>query len=226
MAIFENIPPIYTYLFFTFLVAFLVGGSITMYYIMIRVRYPIRASILREVPPYGFVPDSNDRAREVAVGDGGEHIYYLRNLRRLRAGFGKFIGKNKIAWGIAQDGFWYNLTFGNLNKTLNELGVFPVSTDMRMANNAIRELMRKEYEKKDFFQKWGPTIMMSALMISIITFGVTAWVIFDKAGDTIAIANQGAVTNQELQKENLQLMQEILLGVNNIKQGSGFAQNG
>ncbi len=221
MAIFDNIPLGWTYTFFLLLFVFFVSGSIIMYVVLIRMRYPVKVIILQEVAPYGFIPYKNDRARLISVGDMGEQIYFLRRAKKYRAGFGRMIGNNKIAWGIGEDGFWYNITFGNLNKKLMEAGVFPVSVDMRFVNYGVRKAIQERYDKKDFFQKWGTTIVMSVFIFVILIQASGMWFIFDKMNEAIQSTNTGLEESRKFQIEFQKGQRDLLLAYDNVFSGGG-----
>lgn len=146
----------YLLLGMTFL--FLLSGAIVAFVILSKRRWPFKVIVLENISGSGYVPTKNDRARLIKFGDGGEEIFYLKRGKKYRVGYGKRIGKNYIAWAIGEDGYWYNITFGNLDKRLAELGVNPVDRDMRFSNASLRKGIENRYDQKTFFDKYGTAI--------------------------------------------------------------------
>jgi hypothetical protein len=83
---------------------------------------------------------------------------------------------NQIAFAVGEDGYWYNWSFGNLNKKLLEMGVVPVDKDQRYANASIRKLIDQRYDKKGFMEKYGTTIAVILIIVAIVIQGVSTYV--------------------------------------------------
>lgn len=196
-------------------IIFLVGGSIAGFTILSRVKWPFKVNILQDIPPYGYIPVKKDRAKLVKFGDGGEELFYLKKTKAHKLGYGKRIGKNSIAWGIGQDGYWYNCTFGNLDKKLMQIGIMPVERDLRFGNSVVRKGLEKDFGNKNFFEKWGVAITIFILIIAIAVQGSFQWIHLNKQIEIDRINSETAKTNVEVVKSQEQLMSAIA----NIKQG-------
>lgn len=88
-----------------------------------------------------------DRARLIKVGDHGEQIYWLRKNKCARIGYGKYVGHRKIAW-VIEDGLWFNILYGRVDKKLKELGIEPLDRNSRLAAESIVTLMDNQFKKK------------------------------------------------------------------------------
>lgn len=215
--VFENIPTWQIVLLIVLLFAFFVSGIIVVCVIIYRRKWNYSVTILENTPPFGYIPTKNDRARLISFGDSGEEIYFLRGLKKYRIGYGKKIGKNKIAWAIGDDGYWYNTTFGDLNKKLLQIGIVPVERDMRFANATLRKGIEKRYDDRSFIEKWGVPITISMLIVAILVqAGGVYW--------NIREANKGKAAEKEIstaQLETMKLAKDTLLAVSNIKDKTG-----
>jgi hypothetical protein len=201
---------------------FFVGACITTFMLLSRWRWKYKVTILEDVTGSGiYQPTKKDRARLIKFGDGGEEIFYLKKLKRYRVAYGKRVGKNYIAWAIGQDGYWYNITFGNLDKKLLEVGVSPVDRDMRFAMASLRKGIETRYNEKTFFEKWGVPITIGILIIGIIAQGVTTYYILSKQKEITNANVEGTRVSLEVMK----LAKEVLGDVDTIK-GTGGGTSG
>lgn len=171
-------------------------GALT-YWFVIYSKYNIKITVLENIAGQGYVPSRKDKARVVKIGDGGEEVLELKKHKVYRTAYGKKIGKRTYAFAIGSDGYWYNITFGNLDTRLRELGVEPVDRDMRYMHVAIRRNIKDRYEKITFLQKYGGLLAYTAL---VAVTGVFMWLIFDKfleIGSTVTSAVQLAADVNE-----------------------------
>lgn len=88
-----------------------------------------------------------DRARLIKLGDHGEQVYWLRKNKCARIGYGKYVGHRKIAW-VIEDGLWFNILYGRVDKKLKELGIEPLDRNSRLAAESIVTLMDSQFRKK------------------------------------------------------------------------------
>lgn len=191
-----------------------ITGVIT-YWFAIASKYNKKIIIWENIAGQGYVPTRRDKARVIKIGDGGEEVLELKKHKVYRTAYGKKIGKNTYAFAIGSDGYWYNITFGNLDTKLRELGVEPVDRDMRYMHVAIRRNIKDRYEKITFLQKYGGLLAYTAL---IAVTGVMMWLLFDKfldIGSTVASAVQTAA---DVNKESARL----LAGIDSLRSGSGI----
>lgn len=210
-----------SWIIFWFIVGlFLIATTVVLVIVLQNFKWRTKWVLLEEQPNGKCLLNRSGRARLIGVGSGGEELYLLKGINKIKPYYGKRIGKNQIAWAIGQDGYWYNVDFGGLDKKLRELGVFPIHMDMRYAYASIRQLNDKRHNDKTFMEKWGTTIAFGMLFLCIVAMVVFASYTYK------GVANvQGAVgENLKIQKEVTQSTKELIerLNVlNNANQPSG-----
>lgn len=164
-----------TIIIFVFIIA--VIAFIFGYIIIQQLRFKKKIIILENVAGLGYVPSGRDRAMVVKVGDGGEEVLYLKKRKVYRTAYGKKIGKNTYAFAVGSDGYWYNVTFGDLDNKMKELGLKPVDRDMRYMHVAIRRNIKDRFDKQSILAKYGPVI---AVVGSFVIMGVILWLVGSK----------------------------------------------
>jgi hypothetical protein len=206
-----------------FAVFFIISG-VTVFIILYRLRWPFKWEKYENINGQ-TVRTAKGRARLISFGDGGEEIFFLKNLRKWRVAYGKRIGKNLVAWFVGEDGYWYNATFGNMDKRLQEIGVNPVDRDMRYAYASVRKGIDNRYDKKNFLEKWGTVIAFGMLFFCIIAMCGFLWVGFNGQ-------KQVQASNTEVIKLLPPLLEKMdsvagrlgVPGASNPAEGSGFIQ--
>jgi hypothetical protein len=219
--VFENIPAWEIILFVGLIVFFFINGIIILTIILWRFKWNFRVVILENIAGQGYIVSGRDRARLISFGDGGEEIFYLRKRKKYRIGYGKRIGNKYIAWAIGQDGYWYNISFGDLDKKLLELGVMPVDRDMRFATASVRKGIENRYNKKSFLEKWGTTIAIGMIIIAIVVQSAGYYI---NAKKQIELS-QASAKSIEASKEVLETVKQVLSSLDTIKSGgSGYIE--
>ena len=158
------------------------------------------------------------RCRMLPFGDGGEEIFFLNKVKKWRVAYGKRIGKNQIAWVEGKDGYWYNVSLGDLDKKLMELGVHPVDRDMRYSYASARKGIENRYNEKNFFDKYGTAITIGMLILAILAFGATCYFIF-KQQVAITASNLEAM---KIAERVLATSERVLANVDNVNGGAGL----
>lgn len=199
---------------------FFVVGIIVVIIIFSNRKWNYKIIVFENVAGAGFQPTRRDRARLVQFGEGGEEIFLLKKMKKYRVSYGKRIGHNYIGWAIGQDGYWYNITFGDIDKRLMEMGVNPVERDMRLAHVSLRKGIETRFDDKSFYEKYGVAIAIGMLIFAIIAFGATSYFIFDQYKKVSAGNLEAAKVSEEI----IKLAAEVLGRVDNINTGgSGIA---
>jgi hypothetical protein len=198
---------------------FFIASVVTSFIILSRLTWNYKYVDAENIAGNGYVITKRGRARLVSFGDGGEEIFMLKGSKKYRVAYGKRIGKNQVMWLIGSDGYPYNCSFGDLNKQLLEVGVFPVDRDMRYAYASIRKGIDNRYDKKNFMEKYGTYIAFGMLFFCILAMGGFLWLGFNKQKDIVTASAQ----SMETAKEVMELAKEVLANLDNIKYGgSGF----
>lgn len=120
------------------------------------------------------------RARKVKVGAGGEELLHLLRPRVYRTAYGRKIAPNTYAFGVGPDGYWYNMTFGDLDTQLGVLDVEPIDRDVRLMQVAVEKIIQENYNPNK-----NVLIGMSIfLAIMTIIWIVGGYVVVSKIGKT------------------------------------------
>jgi|GEM_PF-1737629 len=114
-------------------------------------------------------------AREVPIGFAGDKLWKVSP----KGLFGSFktvkwlpVGKYQSAprvwkYWIREDGEWINYMDDNLDEVSKKMGVKFVQEDMRLQRLATERLLEQRFMKKNFWERWGATIMMIILFLVI-----------------------------------------------------------
>lgn len=202
-------------LFFVLLILFVSSAAVTTFIILGRLRWPFRVVILESPSGNKAQITGRDRARLVVVGDGGEEIWLLKNRKKYKAGVGKRIGNKQIAWHIGDEGYWYNVDFGDFNKSLLEVGLRPLDRNVRLATSSMRKSIDQRYQTKTWMDKYGNIIYFGMFILVLLAFAGVMWFAFDKQLE-IAAATQQSV---ETSKETMEIAKQVLSSIENIKLG-------
>lgn len=152
-------------------------------------------------------------ARLIAFGDGGEELFFLKGIGKYRVGYGKRIGPNQIAFFQGDDGYDYQWSFGDPNKKLLEMGVFPVSKDQRFANASIRKGLEHRYpEEKTWLEQWGNILYAGMFILALLILIGGIWYSTNKQVQISQINQDSLKVSKEVQETN----QKTLASIDNI----------
>lgn len=210
-------------IFFVLVFIFLIGATVVTIILFSRRYWNYRVLVLENQTGLGARPKARDKARLVGIGDGGEEVFYLRRHKKYKIGYGKYIGQNYICWTIGKDGYWYNTVFGDVDKSLGEVGVFPVAIDQRYATSAVRDLVKSNYASKSFMEKYGAVLYFGLFAFTMLIFAGVVWYTFDKLADSTA----NNIEAQKISQTVMETAKQVLSSLENICQGgSGFVDSG
>ena len=207
-------------LFIFFFIIAGAGAFIALY----RVRWPWKWEKYEDVNGQ-TIRTAKGRMRLIPFGDGGEEVFFLKNIKKYKVAYGKRIGQKLVAWFVPQNGYWYNATFGNIDKKLMEIGVFPVDRDMRMANSMVRKGIDTRYYKQTFMDKYGVMISFGLLFFCIIAMCGFLWIGFNGQKQ---VANINAKVMTDAVPKVLDKLDSILTRANGgtVPGGQGYVITG
>lgn len=194
---------------------FFISGIVTTVIIFYRKRWNYRYVVLENVGGNKFTISRRGKCRLMSFGDGGEEIFYLREIKKWRVAYGKRIGKNQIMWVVGQDGYWYNSDFADFDAKLLKIGVMPIDRDMRYAYASVRKGINDRYDKKNFMDKYGTVIAFGMLFLCIIAMVGFMWFNFSQQKKIIIASNEGILASKDVTV----LAKETLTQINLIKSG-------
>jgi uncharacterized integral membrane protein len=157
--------------FIAIILLIVIIGAIVIYAIYQQRIYKYRIIVFENLTGQGFQPTIKDKARRVKMGDGGEEVLYLKKLKAYRSAYGRKMGKNTYWFAIGADGYWYNITFGDLDTKMGMLDIEVVDRDMRLFHVAVRKNIQERYRKQKFMEKYG-AVVISGIFLLIALIGI------------------------------------------------------
>lgn len=199
------------------LLVFLVVAALTFigYYIWDSRRYRYKIEIFENLGGTRYVKTGVDRARVVKVGDSGEEILFLKKRKKIISAYGRKMGNNLLWFAVGQDGYWYNITLGDLDGEQGMLDIEPIDKDMRYAYTSLRKVANQEYNKQKFMDKYG-AVVMNGIFLIIIIIGIGY--LLTRMGDVAGVLGNSLNTMKELAQTN----KEVLNALDNICSNSGI----
>lgn len=191
--------------------------GVIVYFLLQHLKYNLKIRIFENTAGQGWTPIARDRAMLVSSGDTGEQVLYLKKRKVYRVAYGIKIAKNTYAFAIGTDGYWYNVHFSDLDKSLSELKLMPVSQEMRYTYSGIRRSTKDRFGEKKSWIKENFALILGISMITIML--VFQWLIFDKYITLMNTANAAISASKEV----IEATKGILVANSNILHGgSGF----
>lgn len=160
-------------------------------------------------------PTKKGLCRLISIGDQGEEVYYLKELKKYRVAYGKKRGKNTIDWCVGNDGLWYNIEIGGFNKNFKTIGLIPVDRDIRYATTSVRKLMDQKYRKLDATTRNYLVIMFIILIVGIGINAFQAYITVSKQKQIANLNNEGL----KIQQESAKLFNDALSKIDLINSG-------
>lgn len=135
-------------------------------------RYKYKIEIYENLGGTRYVKTGTDTARVQKIGDQGEELLVLKKRKKIVTSYNRKMGNNLIWFAVGQDGYWYNVTLGDLDSKQGMLDIEPIDRDMRYAHTAIRKNYNERYNKQKFMDKYGSMIIIAIfLLIVVIAIG-------------------------------------------------------
>lgn len=220
MALLDSLPGWEWVLFGFLFTVFFIVGIIAAVMIVSRYRWPLTVTILEDTDGSGHMKVSRrDRARSIAFGDSGEEIFLLKKINKFRVGYGKRIGNKAIAWAVSPtDGYWYNVSFGNVDGRLLEMGLNPVDRNIRLATASARKGIENRYDHRGWMDKYGSMVYFGLFFLTMLIFGGVIWYVFEQVKDVIPALADLAKSLKEVAEAN----RATAIALESIKGGSGL----
>ena len=200
----------------TLAVAVIVAGLLFgVWFYLDNKKYIYNIEIYENLGGTRYVKTGVDKAKLINLGEGGAQVIWLKKRKCYRTAYARKMGSNLIWFAIGQDGYWYNITLGDLDAKQGMLDIEPIDRDMRYMHVAIGRNTRDRYNKLKFMEKYG-TILMAGVFLIIMIFGL--WFCISKLNDGIAASHAAS----EVNRQTMELAKEVLGVIDNIKSGSGI----
>lgn len=196
-------------LFFFVVLGLVVGISV---FIWIRNKeYNKTIHIFKEINGV-TTPVGTDKAREIIIPRTSIRVFHLKKNKVYLARPSYETGKNQYWYFIRRDGEWINVRPENLNKKMDELGLFFDHTDMRLINENLKSLIDSNWGGQSFWQKYAQYIAVGILTLLLFI------------GGFIYMYQASKVT--KMQASSIEKMDHVVDKVNNLLEHANRIQTG
>lgn len=171
-----------------FILTFLLGGIIG-FIIYIKRVYKYRIRLYQNIGR-GWQETKFYRARKIKVKDSlGESVLWIPKVKQYVSSYGELMGKNMYYYAEGEDGYWYNITLGDIDAKMGILDIEVVNRDVRGFHSTNQKRIKERYHKP---KNW-PMVMMaiSVILALIIVFG-GGYFLYGQIGEVTA-ANSGSL---------------------------------
>lgn len=183
------------YVFMVFIVGVIAVVGLGMY--LFYKTYNRKVVFFENISGQGFQPIAKKRARIIKLGTGGTEILKVMGGDYVTA-YGRKMGKRTYWFAKGEDGYWYNITLGDLDTKMSILDVEPVEKDVRMFHAAKDRMAKSTYGKESFMQRYG-TQVIALIMLVVVILGI--WFIVGKIGDATQALSETAETNAHVAEQ-------------------------
>jgi hypothetical protein len=150
------------------------------------------------------------RARTIILGKGGDEILKVAGKELYLTAYGRKMGRNTYWFAKGPDGYYYNVTLGELNSKKGILDIEPVDKDVRMIHVALDRLSHENYGQKS---KMPMILMGTGIFIAIVILMVGMYVVAGRFVEAATTLTSTAETNKQV----LETLNSVLQNSNSIK---------
>jgi len=212
-----NLDFAYYFGIMTWAIIILIFGVIVagiIYYFLMKNIFNKKIIIFEKVSGR-YEPVGKDKAAEIKVGIGGDTIFKTKKLKKYLPRPRIRMGQNSYWFAIREDGEWINIGIEDIDQKMKAAKVHYLHEDMRYSRASLQKLLKDNYQKKTFLEKYGGVMAYSGLII-ITALGV--WLVADKMLDIVTqVAGQIDIANKLAERQ-----EQILAAMDNICSPSGL----
>lgn len=191
--------------------------------VLFRMTYNKKIVFFENISGQGYQPTLKTRARTISLGVGGEELFKTFSGGKFLTAYGRKMGKNTYWFAKGEDGYFYNITLGDLDSKRAMLDVEPIDRDVRMFHVALDRLSHQTYGKNSFLEKYGIHLLLFVFLIVLI-FGM--WFIVGKIGEAVAPLSSATTNALEIQKANAEITSKLADIVSKLRGGTGIISAG
>jgi hypothetical protein len=163
------------------------------------------------------------KARKILVKDSlGESVLFVPKVKSFVSSYGEQMGKRMYYYAVGEDGYWYNITLGDIDAKMGILDIEVVNRDVRGFHSTNQKRIKNRYEKP---KNWPMVVAaLSIILALVIVFG-GGYFLYGQIGE-ITEASKGSLgAAKEISTANLATIEamekltgrlEVLLNNQNI----------
>jgi len=177
--------------------------GLLVYWRIVKKSYWIKIHVFRLI---GNIPTrvAVYSAREIPFGMAGDKLWKVAPSGMFKFNTIKWLPVGKIQtaprefwYYIREDQEWINFSLDDLNDIQKKAGIRFVQEDMRLQRLATERLLEQRLMKKDFWEKWGATIMLVTLFL---VMAICMVIIFYQFGQLLEMFTNVEATQLETSK--------------------------
>jgi len=188
-----------------------------LYYLNLRKRFKYKIVVFQKVGGNIQVVEK-DTAEEIDLAPGSI-CFYMRKRKKHMPRPTKQSGLRTYWYYIKENGDWVNTSLSDFDKETQKLSFDFDDSDMRHSRAALQKLLRDNYKKEKWWERFAPYI---ALAILILMLGVAAWLISGRLMNITDSISDMLRTTATLSDTN----REILSALDNLCSTSGIRPAG
>lgn len=196
--------------FFAALLIIIFIAAIGYWYFVLS-KYKYKIIIFENLSGEGYKVTGKDKAMLKKLGNGGQHVLYLRKRKVVRPAYGQRMGPNTYWFAIAPDGYWHNVVLKGME---GDKGVKIETIDPAMQYEyvALEQALGERYDKK---RDWVPLVMAFSVVLLVLFIGIIGWLWFERWAEI-----PGTVSKVlETEKQVLEELRALLGAIDNSKTG-------
>lgn len=210
-------------IFLILLVIAIVVG-ILLYVFLIYRRFKYKVIVFEKVGGI-WEPTRKDKGMEMAHGDGGDTVFFIRKHKKVLPRPTIQTGRNTFWYVIREDGEWINIGMGDIDMQMKKAGVQYTDKEMRFARTSLERTLKERYEKLDLWAKYG-TVMIS--LGFIVVTGIMVFLALDKFMDVVSSLGgvaESVSTMIDAATAIVDQARELLIAIDNVRANTCPALN-
>lgn len=171
-----------------------------------------------------FLEAGKDKARIIRLGIDGGELLWAKKKRTFLPADGLRMGLNKYYFAKNnEDGYWYNITLGDLDAKAGILDIEPTDRDMKATQYAIRKNTEGRLAKKNDLGKILQIVVPVVMLLILIIGG---GYLINKVGDASSVVASQTSENIRIQGEIAQANKQVVTKLDQILSESGLRPSG
>jgi hypothetical protein len=182
--------------------------------------YRIKVKYFENLSGNRFIESGTDTARVLRLGINNGEILYTKKKKLYLPADGQRMGLNTFYFAKnSRDGYWYNITLGDLDAKRGVLDVEPVDKNMKVVAYAIRKNTEGRLAKKGNLQTLLQ-IAVPILMLLILIVG--GGYLINKTGEAAERVSTNTAENIKIQGQIAEANERVVAKLDLLLSESGL----